>query len=118
MATTLAQFAGWKNNAAVHDQYRNCPADALRELNLTDGARVTPDAPAGRMQGNLQLDGTVGESPVHNFFCRQLRSAVVDQVSNAWMQYVRPQLLDELIFSLFGKVRIDQLLNHSDQFVT
>lgn len=36
LAISLAHLAGWKNNAAAHDHYRNRPADALRELGLTD----------------------------------------------------------------------------------
>ncbi|MCK1823785.1 ISAs1 family transposase [Streptomyces sp. XM83C] len=35
LAISLAHLAGWKNNAAAHDHYRNHPADALRELGLT-----------------------------------------------------------------------------------
>ena len=35
LAISLAHLAGWKNNAAAHDHYRNRPADALRELGLT-----------------------------------------------------------------------------------
>ncbi|MET7520761.1 hypothetical protein ABZS88_47215, partial [Streptomyces sp. NPDC005480] len=35
LAISLAHLAGWKNNAAAHDHYRNRPADALRELCLT-----------------------------------------------------------------------------------
>lgn len=35
LAISLAHLAGWTNNAAAHDHYRNHPADALRELNLT-----------------------------------------------------------------------------------
>ncbi|MGW1785062.1 hypothetical protein ACWCQQ_39095 [Streptomyces sp. NPDC002143] len=32
---SLAHLAGWTNNATAHDQYRNHPTDALRELGLT-----------------------------------------------------------------------------------
>ncbi|MGX4694992.1 ISAs1 family transposase [Streptomyces sp. JNUCC 63] len=35
LAISLAHLAGWTNNAAAHDHYRNHPADALRELGLT-----------------------------------------------------------------------------------
>lgn len=35
LAISLAHLAGWTNNAAAHDHYRNHPADALRELCLT-----------------------------------------------------------------------------------
>jgi predicted transposase YbfD/YdcC len=35
LAISLAHLAGWRNNAAAHDHYRNHPADALRELGLT-----------------------------------------------------------------------------------
>ena len=35
LAISLTHLAGWKNNAAAHDHYRNHPADALRELGLT-----------------------------------------------------------------------------------
>ena len=35
LAISLAHLAGWTNNAAAHDHYRNQPADALRELGLT-----------------------------------------------------------------------------------
>ncbi|MED7828613.1 hypothetical protein [Streptomyces chiangmaiensis] len=35
LAISLARLAGWTNNAAAHDDYRNHPADALRELGLT-----------------------------------------------------------------------------------
>lgn len=35
LAISLAHLAGWRNNAAAHDHYRNHPADALRELSLT-----------------------------------------------------------------------------------
>jgi hypothetical protein len=39
LAISLAHLAGWTNNTAAHDHYRNHPADALRELGLT-GSRV------------------------------------------------------------------------------
>ncbi|MEU2995471.1 ISAs1 family transposase [Streptomyces griseoincarnatus] len=35
LAISLVHLAGWRNNAAAHDHYRNHPADALRELGLT-----------------------------------------------------------------------------------
>lgn len=35
LAISLAHLAGWRNNAAAHDHYRNHPAAALRELSLT-----------------------------------------------------------------------------------
>ncbi|MGW2080583.1 hypothetical protein ACWCOW_27210 [Streptomyces sp. NPDC001939] len=35
LAISLTHLAGWTNNAAAHDHYRNHPADALRELGLT-----------------------------------------------------------------------------------
>lgn len=35
LAISLAHLAGWTNNAAAHDHYRNHPTDALRELGLT-----------------------------------------------------------------------------------
>ncbi|MDT7847878.1 hypothetical protein [Streptomyces justiciae] len=35
LAISLAHLAGWTNNAAARDHYRNHPADALRQLGLT-----------------------------------------------------------------------------------
>jgi len=34
LAISLAHLAGWKNNAAAQNHYRNHPADALHELGL------------------------------------------------------------------------------------
>lgn len=36
LAISLTHLAGWRNNAAAHDHYRHHPADALRELGLTN----------------------------------------------------------------------------------
>jgi hypothetical protein len=71
-----------------------------------------------RKSQHLQLDGTIGESPVHHFIDCQFGGGVVDQVSNSWMRNTRLQLLDDLIFLFLGKIRVDENLNHANQFFT